>query len=72
MKKRTKLRSLSWRKYLYHPLLSNDPNSFNSSTITSFSVIEQSHIDISIYSINGQKIKTLEKSSIRVGVCSFV
>ncbi|MBT3754938.1 MAG: T9SS type A sorting domain-containing protein [Candidatus Cloacimonetes bacterium] len=72
MKKRT--RNLCWRKYgeyLYYSIFSNYPNPFNPSTITLFSAIEQGHVDISIYSINGQKIKTLEKSSIRIGVRSF-
>ena len=72
MKKRT--RNLSWRKYgkyLYYSIISNYPNPLNPSTITLFSAIEQGHVDISIYSINGQKIKTLEKSSIRIGVRSF-
>lgn len=50
----------------------NYPNPFNPTTTISFSVIEQSNIDISIYSIKGQKIKTLVKSLFGTGVHSTV
>ncbi|MDA3813722.1 MAG: S8 family serine peptidase, partial [Candidatus Cloacimonetes bacterium] len=40
-------------------LLGNHPNPFNPSTTISFSVAEQSNLEVSIYSIKGQKIKTL-------------
>lgn len=53
-------------------LLGNHPNPFNPSTTISFSLIEQSNIEVSIYSIKGQKIKTLVKSSFGTGVHSTV
>jgi len=40
-------------------LIGNHPNPFNPSTTISFSVAEQSNVEVSIYSIRGQKIRTL-------------
>ncbi len=39
--------------------ISNYPNPFNPETTFSFSIPENSKVDISIYNIKGQKIKTL-------------
>ena len=52
--------------------LSNYPNPFNSETTISFSIKQKSHIDLSVYSINGQKIKTLIKKSCESGNHSVV
>ena len=49
-------------------LVGNHPNPFNPSTTISFSIADQSNIEVSIYSIKGQKINTLVKDSFGTGV----
>ena len=44
-------------------LLSNYPNPFNPSTIISFDIPNKSNIEVIIYNIKGQKVKTLIKDS---------
>jgi len=53
-------------------LLGNHPNPFNPSTTVSFTIQEQSAVDITIYSIKGQKIKTLVNSVLDNGIHSVV
>lgn len=53
-------------------LLGNHPNPFNPSTTISFSILEQSNVEISIYSIKGQKVKSLVHDFLSNGVHSIV
>ncbi|MBT3756849.1 MAG: T9SS type A sorting domain-containing protein [Candidatus Cloacimonetes bacterium] len=53
-------------------LVGNHPNPFNPSTTISFSIADQSNIEVSIYSIKGQKINTLVKDSFGTGVHTTV
>ena len=52
--------------------LTNYPNPFNPSTTISFSVVEQSDIDISIYNLKGQRVKQLEISNVELGMNEIV
>jgi parallel beta-helix repeat protein len=44
-------------KYVYY--LSNFPNPFNPTTTISFSILNDSNVELSIFNIKGQKVKTL-------------
>ena len=50
----------------------NYPNPFNPTTTISFSILEESKIELSIYNINGQKIKSLLNDQIVAGEHSIV
>jgi tetratricopeptide (TPR) repeat protein len=50
----------------------NYPNPFNPSTTISFSIPEQSKIQIMIYNIKGQKVKTVTNESFDKGIHSVV
>ena len=52
--------------------LSNYPNPFNPTTTISFSIQEESNVDLSIYNIKGQKIKSLLSDQISSGEHSIV
>ncbi|NQV17955.1 MAG: SBBP repeat-containing protein [Armatimonadetes bacterium] len=52
--------------------LSNYPNPFNPTTTISFSIPAESHTEISIYNIKGQKIKTLISNQLSAGEHSVV
>ncbi len=52
--------------------LSNYPNPFNPSTTISFSVPVESNIELSIYNIKGQRIKSLANESFESGNYSIV
>jgi len=54
----------------YH--LSNYPNPFNPTTTISFSIPEESKIELSVYNIKGQKIKSLLNDQIAAGEHSTV
>ena len=47
--------------------LSNYPNPFNPTTTISFSIPEESKVDISIFNVKGQKVKTLLNKSLSKG-----
>jgi hypothetical protein len=47
--------------------LSNFPNPFNPETIISFSISNDSEIELSVYNIKGQKVKTLLKDNFEKG-----
>jgi len=51
-----------------HMLLSAYPNPFNASTTITFSVPVQSHIDLSVYNLQGQKVATLASGNYQPGV----
>jgi len=51
--------------------LSNYPNPFNPTTTISFSITEESKIELSVYNIKGQKIKTLLSDQISAGEYSI-
>ncbi|MCF8357087.1 MAG: T9SS type A sorting domain-containing protein [Melioribacteraceae bacterium] len=53
-------------------LYQNLPNPFNPSTIISFSIIENSNIELSIFSIKGQKIKILAQNEFTKGNHSLI
>jgi hypothetical protein len=53
-------------------LLSNSPNPFNPSTTISFSIPEESEIELIIYNIKGQKVKTLANSKFNKGNHSII
>ena len=48
-------------------LSQNYPNPFNPETTISFSIPQNGKVDISIYNIKGQKIKTLADGNLRIG-----
>ena len=50
----------------------NYPNPFNPSTTISFSIIEDSNIELSIYNIKGQKVKQLLRDQLTAGQHSVV
>ncbi|MDP8201896.1 MAG: T9SS type A sorting domain-containing protein [Candidatus Tenebribacter burtonii] len=52
--------------------LSNYPNPFNPTTTISFSILEESKIELFIYNVKGQKIKTLLNDQISAGEHSIV
>ena len=52
--------------------LSNYPNPFNPSTTIEFSIRNNSHIELSIYNIKGQKIKTLAQNEFTKGSHSII
>jgi hypothetical protein len=47
--------------------LSNYPNPFNSTTIIQFSLLKESHVSLSIYTITGQKVIDLLEKSLTIG-----
>ncbi|MCD6177625.1 MAG: T9SS type A sorting domain-containing protein [Candidatus Cloacimonetes bacterium] len=52
--------------------MSNYPNPFNPSTTISFSILEESNVELSIYNIKGQKIKKLEIRNVKLGINEIV
>lgn len=48
-------------------LFQNYPNPFNPTTNISFSIVEKSEIEISIFNMKGQKVKTLVKTTYQKG-----
>ena len=50
----------------------NYPNPFNSTTTISFSTYEPSYVELSIYNIKGDKIKTLKRGELRAGDHYFI
>ena len=53
-------------------ILSNYPNPFNPSTKIEFSIQDNSEIDISIFNIKGQKVKTLANKEFNQGTHSLI
>ncbi|MCK5050217.1 MAG: VCBS repeat-containing protein [Candidatus Cloacimonetes bacterium] len=53
-------------------LYSNYPNPFNPSTTISFSLPKESKIELSVYNIRGQKVKTLVKDDFESGKHSVI
>ena len=53
-------------------LINNFPNPFNPSTSIEFSINNNSHIELSIYNIKGQKIKTLAQNEFTKGSHSII
>jgi len=51
----------------YHNLLKNYPNPFNSSTTISYSILEKSRVELSIFNNKGQKIKSLLNDYVSAG-----
>ena len=54
------------------PVLMNYPNPFNPSTTIEFSIQNDSKIDLSIYNVKGQKIKTLTQKEFTQGSHSII
>ena len=54
-----------------HELLTNYPNPFNPRTVISFQLPTFSNVELSIYSLNGEKIHTLLKGAYEAGDYSF-
>ncbi|MBC8415875.1 MAG: T9SS type A sorting domain-containing protein, partial [Candidatus Cloacimonetes bacterium] len=50
----------------------NYPNPFNPTTTISFSIPEESKVDLSVYNIKGQKVKSLVKESFESGNHSVI
>ncbi|RLD61276.1 MAG: hypothetical protein DRJ01_08200 [Bacteroidetes bacterium] len=57
---------------IYNNDLINYPNPFNPSTIISFSIPEESSVEINIFNIKGQKIKSLVQESLNSGYHSVI
>jgi len=53
-------------------MLTNYPNPFNPTTTISFSILDESNVELSIYNIKGQKIKSLLCNQIAAGEHSIV
>ena len=53
-------------------LIGNYPNPFNPTTTISFSIPEESKVELSVFNIKGQKVKTLAKDSFQKGKHSIV
>ncbi|MCF7858645.1 MAG: S8 family serine peptidase [Candidatus Cloacimonetes bacterium] len=53
-------------------LLGNHPNPFNPTTMISFTTVESGIVEISIYSIKGQKIITLNNDNLEPGLHSVI
>jgi len=53
-------------------ILSNHPNPFNPTTTVSFSIPDENHVELSIYNIKGQIIKSLLNKQITAGEHSIV
>jgi len=53
-------------------LMGNYPNPFNPTTTISFSIPEESKVELSVFNIKGQKVKTLAKDSYQKGKHSVV
>ncbi len=58
--------------FIEHNYLSNYPNPFNPSTTIKFSIQNDSKIELSIYNIKGQKIKSLVQNDFTKGSHSIV
>jgi len=52
--------------------LNNYPNPFNPTTTISFSIPEESEVDLSIFNIKGQKVKTIANDSFEMGNHSII
>ena len=52
--------------------LINYPNPFNPTTMISFAISNDSYIELTIYNIKGQKIKTLTKNEFNKGNYSII
>ena len=52
--------------------LNNHPNPFNPTTTISFSIPEESKVELSVFNIKGQKVKTLAQDSYQKGKHSVV
>ncbi|MCK5052310.1 MAG: aryl-sulfate sulfotransferase, partial [Candidatus Cloacimonetes bacterium] len=52
--------------------LTNFPNPFNPTTTIAFSILEESNVELSIYNIKGQKIKSLLSDQIEAGEHSII
>jgi len=52
--------------------LLNNPNPFNPETTISYSIPDNSNVELSIYNIKGQKVRTLVKDSIERGNHSII
>jgi Leucine-rich repeat (LRR) protein len=55
-----------------YELLENYPNPFNPSTTISFSIPVDSEVELSIFNVKGQKIKTLANGSFKYGMHKFL
>ena len=62
--------------FIQNPLtnisLTNYPNPFNPTTVIEFSILNNSEIDLAIFNINGQKIKTLIQNDFMKGKHSII